>query len=217
MLTPHTETNLPAEHVPAPIVVWERLKRPALITGIVAGEVTLLATISQYAWLDEALAFVLGPAVFVGIVGAVWAAVRARRRGGHTMTGLETDLQHAAQLMERRLINEEEYQTLKAKLVADYQPRRPIEARSAWRTGLWSAFGGFSLANFGFAMSVAWEPGLVLVATVAAMIGGAIVGGGASAGVQLIRRRLAHGPLLGRGSRDALDDPILRDRPALEG
>jgi hypothetical protein len=193
------------------------MRNAAIVTGVAAGELVLLGTIvGNVSFAGEMLGALLTTVLLFGALGAGVAALLTRR-ASHSMSALEADLQQATQLMERRLINEQEYLDLKAKLIRDYRPARSQRRKVILLGGVWTSVASLTAVQLAMAMSVVWDPGGTLVAVIGATIGGVAVGGTSSLFLQRLRYRLERPALPAPPDRVRLDDPVLRDRPALEG
>jgi hypothetical protein len=213
----HEERNLLAKVEPAPLTVWNKMQRSALITGITAGNLVLFGTIvSRASFVGDALGIILATSIVFGSIGAGVAALTGRRRKP-SIEALEVDLHRATQMMERRLINEQEYLALKARLIHEYRPATPGRTGTVITVALLSMLVGLTLSQLGLAFDVAWNAGELILATVVITGGGAFAGGAASLGLQRLRYRLEHPALSAPTDHLRLDDPALRDRPLLKG
>lgn len=123
-------------------VISERppLASRALAGGILGASLGLFiftATISPYGFAVPLLLITAIPAVGLGGVVALAAYIIQQRRG--SLSRLNQDLIHLNSLMERRLINEDDYQMLKRRVLDDYQPQRMNIhniLKPAWWAGL---------------------------------------------------------------------------------
>lgn len=122
-------------------VVSERppLTSPALAGAIVGADLGLFAFIGAHASFGSSLLgllFTLVPAAGMAGVVALAAYIIQQRRG--SLSRLNRDLTNLNSLMERRLINEEDYVMLKRRVIDDYQPQQ-LSVSSIVKPALWAA------------------------------------------------------------------------------
>lgn len=216
----YEERNLPATTQPAPLISWKIMQRSAAITGIAAVELILFSAIASTPW-SGGLETVLVATCFLGMLGAGAAALFARP-GRSGVALLESELKRAIQLMEQRLITEEDFRMIKARLIGETQPASDTRGRAALRGGAWGALAGLTLTQVGIVFSTEPAVGPVLLAAILLGTAGTALGGGASAALQLLRYRVENfrglpAPAAPLDHRPRLNEPSAADRPLLKG
>lgn len=150
---------------------------PALVGGILGADLGLFAFIANYASAGSVLIGLLVtllPSVAVAGITALVAYIIQQRRG--SLSRLNRDLINLNSLMQRRLINEEDYQMLKERIINDYQPQR-FESSSILKPALWAGL-VTSLTILSLGGASIWAPVQIFFASM--LLPGM---GGAAAGV----------------------------------
>ncbi len=132
------------------------------------------------------LFFTLVPALMLAGVTALAAYVIQQRRS--SFSRLNRDLTNIYSMVERELIDREEYHLLKTRIINEYQPQR-MEARSVLGSALWVALVG---ALIPLLIAVTYAPlggALLLMALIPGSLAAAAVGGVTEVIYQLGKRR----------------------------
>lgn len=122
-------------------VVTERppLAPRALAGAVLGADLGLFAFVASDISRGSALLlllFTLIPAAALAGIVATTAYIIQQRRG--SLSRLNRDLTNLNSLIERRLINEEDYLMLKRRVIDDYQPQR-LDVPSIVKPALWTA------------------------------------------------------------------------------
>lgn len=164
--------------------------------GALAALVPLLFAITSIASGGTA-AIVLGTGVAIGGTIPTLIALLVRRPR-NTLAHIERELERARMMMERRLIDEDDYQRLKSQALEHYRlgsgPVTPV-----WPLAFWGAIFGAAILGCIFVLSSgAYMFGEVAAMTAgAALVGGSITGGAAQ----------VYAALTGQGARAGLPAP----------
>jgi hypothetical protein len=168
-------------------VISERppLAPRALAGGIVGADLGLFIFVAVSSSAENAvlaLLFTMVPAIGLAGIAALTAYILQQRRG--SLSRLNQDLSHLNSLMERRLINDEDYHMLKRRVIDDYQPQR-MSVHSILTPALWTALVA-SLIPLTIAGSLAWAP--VQAFLTAMLLPGAVGAASGAVGTSIIHR-----------------------------
>lgn len=172
--------------------MWNRIKQGMLLGGVIGLHVGFLFAldwfdISSYGMITNTTLFGAGAGVMIGsVVGLVWLKLQA------PFKRLEADLQSAASLRAKELINDQDFQALKTRILASYQPApsglRPVLTVIGWMSLMGATFAlGASSSVYGnnlYSNDVISQvliptvgAGVALGAAIAAVIQSALEGG----------------------------------------
>lgn len=169
--------------------------------GLRGGALSALAPLIFYigSFVGEmaTAAIVLGAGVVVGGTIPTVIALLARRPR-NTLAHIERELERARMMMERRLIDEDDYQRLKSQALEQYRLGSG-QFTPIWPLAFWGAISGAAMLGFIFVLSSgAYMFGEVAAMTAgAALVGGSITGGAAQ----------TYAALTGQGARAQLPAP----------
>jgi hypothetical protein len=182
--------------------------RNSLRGGIVGLEIGLVATaLTHYLYYNPALFLfaMLVPGVFAAsLIALIGLLVQRRNR---SLNVVEAELEKGLAMVERGMIDAEDYQRIKGQVLEAYRPGRR-DPRSVLR---WAFTGGVAAATLPLMLMAAHAIRIGLGAYgIVAIVGAVIVGGGlaaaGSAGVWIVQERSQHQlpqptterPILGR-------------------
>lgn len=119
-----------------------RVKRWALYGGLLSGNLIglLVAFTATFLFAEEITAYYVIGGLLAGSVGA-FVALRRARPGQRSLGKVERELQKGLAMLERGLINEEDYLVLKQRLLQGQGA-----ASFDWRIPLWGAIIGTSFS-----------------------------------------------------------------------
>jgi hypothetical protein len=181
------------------------IRRAATRWGLAGGALALDAVLafmatSGYWYFSQGMVLAVSGACMVAgaVVAALFARAVQRRQG--SLRRVEQDLEKAAAMMERGLIDREDYLQIKRSLFQGLRLGQPF-IESLLPAALWGAFAGLTLPLLVFA-ATAVDPLAALLVSAGAGAVGALFSGGAAAGYvyvfeQRLGRLLPPGPEAG--------------------
>lgn len=180
---------------PLPPVIYTA-SRHSLAGAAVGVEVGLVGLAISTMWYGPAIGIILiALAAGLGLAGIVTLVALVVGRRDSSFHHLERDLEGAARLLERGLVDENDYQRLKSRALEVYRPgSRAMTMRDALRVSRWGALIGFNIPLLIHAFNYGWMLADALIALTVSAVGGGVLVGTASLFVQSVRRWRAHHP-----------------------